>query len=223
VITEDRFRDDIAAYLLSALGEAETREIELHLDGCEECRRELNRLRVAADALPRSVEPIAPPPALKRELMRAVAGEGRRRGASPAEWLRRLLAVPRLQLAWGAAAVVLALGVAIGWAATRTTTRVVSASVAVPGASARLVIPPGSGAILRVSGMPGPAPGRIYEMWLERGGRTLPSSLFSVGASGSGAAAIPGSLDGVTRVLVTSERAGGAARPTGAPLIVVRA
>ena len=58
---------------------------ERHLRGCDDCRDEVERLRPAADALPRSVEQVEPPPSLKRSLMEVVEREARarRRGAEP--------------------------------------------------------------------------------------------------------------------------------------------
>jgi anti-sigma-K factor RskA len=222
IIDHDRYMDEIGAYLLGALSADEVDVLERHLEICQECRRELARLRTAADALPRAVEPIEPPPALKRELMRAVRGETRRK-ASRASWFR-----PRLmpQIAWAAAAVVVvALAVGVGLAASGGgSARTVAARVTIGGARAELVIPPGrgSGATLRVSGMPAPPAGHIYELWLQRGGRVVPASLFGVNRSGNGAAAVAASLKGVTAVMVTREVAVGADHPTSAPLVVVR-
>ena len=70
--------------------------------------------------------------------------------------------------------------------------------------------------------MPANRPGEAYQVWLQRGGGVVPSSLFHVySRDGRGAAAIPESLEGVKAVLVTRERAGGAARPSEAPVIRV--
>ena len=66
---------------------------------CDECRDEFERLRPAAEALPGSVEQLAPPPGLKARLMAEVDPRPRR--------------VPRAPLAVAAAAVI-ALAVAFG-------------------------------------------------------------------------------------------------------------
>jgi hypothetical protein len=75
---------------------------------------------------------------------------------------------------------------------------------------------------LIVHHLPAPAPGRIYEVWLQRGRRTPSptSALFSVTAAGTGDVDVPGSLRGVNRVLVTQEPAGGSRVPSRAPVIV---
>lgn len=229
----ERYEDDVGAYLLEALSVEEARSFERHLASCERCRLELARLRAAADALPRSVDPVEPPAALKRSLMRAVRAdaaarsrEERQRGVRAA--LLGGLSL-RLRPLAAAAVVVLVAGVAIGYGirGKGAGTRVVVGAVdraRVPNASARLVIPTGRGAggVLQVAGMPAPPPGYIYELWLRRGAEVVPSSLFSVGTNGRGAAAIDQSLSGVSAVLVTREHARGASAPTGPTVIRVR-
>ena len=64
-----RFAEDVGAYLLDALDGRERRAFERHLRSCDECRREVERLRAAADVLPGSVEQIEPPARLKAALM----------------------------------------------------------------------------------------------------------------------------------------------------------
>ena len=79
-----RYADDCGAYLLGALGEHERQAFEAHLAVCAECRQEVDNLRPAADALPRSVTPLSPPPGLKRSLMEVVEREVSRRAAAGA-------------------------------------------------------------------------------------------------------------------------------------------
>ena len=76
-------------------------------------------------------------------------------------------------------------------------------------------------ATLRVSGLP-PAPsGKVYEVWVERDGEVKPAgALFEPARDGSGAAAIPGGVEGVDRVMVTREVAGGVDKPTEVPVVV---
>jgi hypothetical protein len=59
-------------------------------------------------------------------------------------------------------------------------------------------------------------------MWVQRGSAppTPTGTLFSVNRAGSAAVGVPGSLHGVSRVMVTQEPAGGTLAPTSAPLIV---
>jgi hypothetical protein len=59
-------------------------------------------------------------------------------------------------------------------------------------------------------------------MWVQRGSATpTPTgTLFSTRANGSANVGVPGSLNGVGRVMVTQEPAGGTPAPTSAPVIV---
>jgi hypothetical protein len=72
-----------------------------------------------------------------------------------------------------------------------------------------------------VTGVPQAPRGEVYEVWVERDGEVRPAgALFAVGRDGRGTAAIPGGVDGVDRVMVTRERAGGVDQPTETPVIV---
>ena len=64
-------------------------------------------------------------------------------------------------------------------------------------------------------------PAHIYEVWLARGtdARLPTTALFSVTRSGCGDVDVPGSMRGVTGVMVTPEPAGGSQVPTHVPVI----
>jgi hypothetical protein len=141
----------------------------------------------------------------------------------------------RPELAWVSAAFVLAVGIALGVAVTvlsggdgSSDQRVVSAVVdrtRVANASATLTLPASDSrgpAQLRVTGLPKPKPGQVYEIWLKRGDQPQPGPLFNVDAQGNGVGAIPDDLDGVSAVLVTRERTGGAQKPSEVPIISAR-
>jgi hypothetical protein len=71
--------------------------------------------------------------------------------------------------------------------------------------------------------MPSTASGKVYEVWLERGGRAHPTdALFTVTSTGRATVGVPGSLKGVTTVMVTAEPEGGSLVPTSKPVIVAR-
>jgi Anti-sigma-K factor rskA len=76
---------------------------------------------------------------------------------------------------------------------------------------------------LVVSGMPQPPLGKIYEVWLARGSAPPQptDALFGVTGSGLGSVNVPGNLDGVKEVMVTSEPLGGSSRPTSSPVLRV--
>ena len=67
--------DAVGAYLLGALEPDERERFEEHMAGCAACRRDVEDLRVAVDALPVSVQPIRPPAALKQRIMAVVGQE----------------------------------------------------------------------------------------------------------------------------------------------------
>ncbi len=88
---------------------------------------------------------------------------------------------------------------------------------------AQLTISQGRGELV-MRGMPAPPAGHVYELWIQRGS-AAPSptrALFSVTSAGSGDVGVPGSLQGVRRVLVTPEPVGGSLTPTHAPVIVAQ-
>ena len=233
----ERHADDVGAYLLGALPELEATAFERHAMGCSECRDEIERLRTAAEALPRSVQQFEAPAGLRRSLMKTVRAEARERPAADAPArARRRFALPGLAIGWprlaGAAAALVLVGAAVGLGIDRGTRggdgeRVLTASVdgaRLPGGSARLVVRDGSAAQLHVKRLPVLHGGRVYEVWIEHGGAVRPAgALFAVHSDGSGAAAIPRRLARGDRVMVTRERAGGVKRPSEAPLITVRA
>ena len=119
-----RHQEDVGVYLLGAMTEVEAQTFERHMAHCPTCRDEAERLRPAADALPRAVEQLAPPPALKASLMEVVEreAEGRAdespRPARPRRSLvERLRSLPGLRPVLVVAA--LALGVAAGFGVAR--------------------------------------------------------------------------------------------------------
>ena len=224
----NRYEDDVGAYLLGALDDSERRDFERHLADCPRCAMDVDRLRPAADALPRSVTPLAPPPGLKRSIMREVE-EGEE---APRRSLARFLpSLPALRPAAALAGVTAALlvGLVVGLGLGRSGDegeRRVAASVdrgRLPAASGSLVVPEdGTDAVLRVQGMPRPPQGRVYQAWVQRGGAMVPQPTFEVGRDGSGAAALSEDLKDAKAVLVTVENRGGARSPTGKPMVSVR-
>jgi anti-sigma factor RsiW len=227
------YREEIGAYLLGALTDLERQAFERHVAGCAECRDELERLRPAADALPRSVEQVEPPPGLKTSLMDVVEREARERPGAPAARQRatrriRLPSLAGFRPALVAAA--LALGVVAGFGVAQLGgddgARTVAATVdqgRLPDASGSLRIQGDGedGAILSVHGMPSPGDDRVYQAWVQRDGTVVPQPTFEVGADGGGAVAVPDDLSGAEAILVTREARGGARAPSEPPLIRV--
>ena len=71
----ERWRDDLAAYLLGALEPGESADLERHVAGCEECRTELRWLGPAIQALPEAVERVEPPPELRARVLAEVRAD----------------------------------------------------------------------------------------------------------------------------------------------------
>jgi len=221
------YRDEVGAYLLGALSDSERAAFEGHLVDCVECRTELERLRPAADLLPRSVEQVEPPPSLKRSLMEVVEREAKERGGVPerkreraplGERLRGLLLRP----AFVGAVVVLAVAIGFGVAQLGgTDTRTIAAKTTLPDASGILKVHDDETGTLEVRGMPSLEGDRVYQAWVQRDGMIEPEPTFEVGAYGSAAVAVPESLEDAQAVMVTREPRGGSRAPSEKPILTV--
>jgi hypothetical protein len=234
------YREEIGAYLLGALTDDEREAFEQHMEECVECRAEIEQLRPAADALPRSVEQVEPPVSLKTSLMEivereareAAAGEGEQTWAAPPARsrppLRERLRLPSLRPAFAVGALVLGLAVGFGVAQLGGDegARTVAATVdqdRIPQGSGDLRIEGDGedGAILRVNQMPDLRGREVYQAWVQRDGMVIPQPTFEVGPDGSGAVAVPEDLSDAQAVLVTREARGGATEPSEQPILSV--
>ena len=219
------FKDEVGAYLLGALSDGERASFEGHLVDCPDCRHEVERLRPAAELLPRSVEQVEPPPSLKRSLMEVVEREAREHDGAPervsrGERLRELLG-GTLRPALVGAAVVLAVAVGFGVAQLGgEDTRTVTAQTTLPDASGSLKVHDDD-AILEVRGMPSLERGRVYQAWVQRDGMIEPEPTFEVGADGRGVVAVPEDLSEADAVMVTREPSGGSRAPSEKPILTV--
>lgn len=236
----ERYEEDLAPYLLSALTPVEAKELEEHLRGCASCREQLGRLRIGAEALARSVESLEPPASLRERILGEVAGERSEApapeagpAATPPARRRRIrfrrALIPSLRPAFGVlGAGLLALAAGLGgWALRteeldrRTVVGVVDRD-RLPDVSAELTVASGDeDAVLRLTGLPDLGAQRTYEMWVERDGKLLPASLFNPTPSGVATTGISGNVEDVEAVYVTRERAGGARKPSESPVVSV--
>ena len=220
-----------------------------HVATCPVCASEAAELVLARDALLNVTPTRTAPRELKERVMAQVradaelfaAAGGQRAdaphvpapGARPARRESRLRSWLRSPLPLAAAAacalVLIAGGALIGSrsAATRAAAgrAPCSARSTAPGAGgqAKLVIDDSGTAHLVVSGLPNPGARRVYQVWLQSGKQApVPTkALFSVTADGSGETVVPSDLEGVDRVMVTSEPEGGSKAPTRPALIAV--
>jgi anti-sigma-K factor RskA len=205
---------DAAPYLLGALDPHEAAAFRRHLERCAVCRDEVAALAPVLDALPAAAPPRRVHRALRRRVLHAVRAEPKgsavRRPrpkrpftvSAPAGWLALGLAV--------AAAVVLQVG------ASHSHTRVIPASVG----RAELRLTGGHGELVVAHLAPLPAD-RVYELWVQAGRRTMPSTLFAVTTRGRADVGVPGDLHGVRRLMVTVEPRGGSLVPTTPAVIQV--
>jgi hypothetical protein len=222
---------DVAPYVLGALDPPDG--FRAHLDGCATCRAEVAELQLVVDTLPATVPPVRVPRALRERVLATVRSEAELLRAAGHQMDERPKRVSRWRSRRGpfltasvalAASVAVAAVIVLDNVGSTTPERVTVAQVApsIPGghASLRLL---DSRAELVVSGMPQPALGKIYEVWLSRGsGSPQPTdALFNVTGSGSGSVNVPGNLHGVKEVMVTAEPLGGSSRPTSSPVLRV--
>jgi anti-sigma-K factor RskA len=223
---------DVGAYVLGALDEHELEPFREHLATCPACREEVARLQQVTDSLAIAVPRAEASADVRERLMTVVRGEAELLRAAGDDADRppvrtrsvwRWCVLPAM-VATGA----LAAGVLIGALALNTgssqQTRVIQAMVLPPAghnatAALRKV---GSHVELQVAGMPAPALGHIYEVWLKAGSKPPQptDALFSVTSQGNGTVGVPGDLRGVSTVMVTEEPAGGSLKPTHSPVIV---
>ena len=207
---------DAAAYVLGALEPAEADEFRRHIASCQACRDEVAAYEQVTEAMPAGDPSYEVPRDLRRRVMREVRASPKPRAPTTVRTTRswRPLAAWGGALAAAAVAVIVAVALSSGGSGG---TRTIQASVG----SAELRVTGGRGDLI-VHRLPQLPAGRIYEMWVQRGNaQPQPTgTLFSVSRTGSAAVGVSGSLSGVSRVMVTQERAGGTLAPTSAPVIV---
>lgn len=220
------WKDDVAAYVLGALGPDEAAELERHLDGCAECRAELRWLRPAVDLLPEKVERVEAPAELRAKIVEQVRAEPARAAAAPerqmpfarGRWLRGWRPVAAL----GAVALMLA---AVAGYAVRGGDPVEGGATTVaagkpPAVTAKLVME-GDSATLRLANVGEMPEDKVLEAWVQRDGEVTPvKGLFVPDREGRATATIP-DMQGVEAVMVTSEPQGGSESPTGVPMVTV--
>ena len=216
-----RCGEDVAPYALGALSPDDARAFEEHLAGCELCRTDLDALRPVVHALGETPEQVDPPPELRRRIMSVVATENGNRAAATERVARpRRRWVPAL----AAACVLLVVGVAIGIGVTGDGTSTYSPLSTPAGVRAQLEIS-GDGGDLEVHGMSQLQSDRVMQVWLVRGADGEPEptdALFTPNRRGDASVAVPGDLEGVTRVMVSEEPRGGSRAPTGPPVLDFR-
>jgi anti-sigma-K factor RskA len=232
------YRDDVGSYVLRALPDDEHERFAAHLAGCQQCRRDVAELQVAADTLPLAAVQVDPPPELRDRIMNTVRSEAELReaaeartddpapaAAKPPRRRRWSLSLRPLPAAMAASALVAA-GVVGGIVLTGgddTTTVTGTVQIAsAPSARASLQLSDDA-TKLEVRRMPPPPAGKVYQVWLKRPNQdpAPTTALFRTDPDGSADVEIQrGRLRGIEQVLVTAEPDGGSMKPTSNPVIV---
>ena len=217
----DRWRDDLAAYVLGALEPGEAAELERHIASCEECRVEFDWLRPAAQLLPESVERLEPPAELRARLFEQVRSEAVRpepsagstpcplADSAPARGLgrgrprrrcdRRLRDQQRRLRRWQ---------------------RDHRGRGHAPGVTAKIVSEGDSGT-LRLANVHELPADKVLQTWVQRGERIESAqTLFLPNRDGTATAVID-EMQGVSTVMVTMEPRGGSEQPTTAPMVTL--
>ena len=234
----NRWREDVAAYMLGALEPEQAAALERHAEGCERCRAEMRWLTAAVDALPESVERVEPPPALRARLMAEVRADVAAAQPAPAKptagaplstpglqkrpaWGRRWLLRPALGFAALVLVVAAVLGYAIGGDSGGGGGESTIVAGEAPGVTAEMV-DEGDGGTLRLANVHQLPDREVLQAWVQRDGEVeAVPALFVPDHEGRASTQLP-SMDGVEEVMVTAEPKGGSEAPTGEPLIAIQ-
>jgi type IV secretory pathway VirB2 component (pilin) len=234
----DHRLEEVAAFALGALDDAQVDDFREHLKECKRCQDELRWLAPAVVALPEAIEQQSPPPELKVRLMEEVhadvaaaanearAAERRERAESRGSFREWLAGVNLGGMTWkplaGVAAVILIVAAGIGYAVGNGGgTNVHTWEKEQPGGIQASVVREGDEGELRLAGLEQVPKGKTLEAWVQRGETYEPvNDLFKPDAQGNATTQIE-DLKGAEAVLVTEEPAAGSKQPTSEPFVAV--
>jgi anti-sigma factor RsiW len=231
----DRWRDDLAAYMLGALAAEEAEALERHAEGCDHCRAEMLWLTPAVQVLPEAVPSVEPPAELRERLLAEIGADADVAPAAEPKsgplaragaWLRELGSGPMgLRPVVGFAAAILvvaavagfAIGGGIGGGESTTSTFV----TAQPHGVSAKVVRDGDNATLKLANVHQVPSDRVLEAWVRRDGQVEPvRALFVPDRKGRAQTTIA-DMGGVDLVMVTAEPRGGSSAPTSSPIVSV--
>jgi hypothetical protein len=222
---------DAAAWTLSALTDSEAEEFATHLAGCDHCQAAVEELSPAAQVLGMAAPQIAPPDALRDRIMGTARAEAELLKASGAEADRPVTKATRKRgffagvtpaLAGGIACVLVALGITAGVVLDERgpdSPKTKTFQADTRGGMTALATVDGDRVTLHLDGMKLPPSGRVYQVWLRRGGKVVPTDTLFAPADGKATVTVDQSLDGADRVMITDEKMGGSQAPTRVPAV----
>lgn len=233
-----RVNELLPAYALDSLDADEAVLVSEHLAECAGCRGELASYQNVVDRLALAAPDVAPAPALRRQILHQFEQqfEPSQDAAEPrASWWENLLALARRTApAWGAAALLLIVGllavnIALWQQLGQPRDRAggmrevaLTATEAAPGAAGTFVMGvDGRYGALVVDRLPPLDDTHQYQLWLIRGDERTSGGVFSVNRGGYAALEVwsPEPLSEYDAVGVTIEPAGGSPSPTGERVI----
>jgi anti-sigma-K factor RskA len=219
VMEHEEASELLAAFALGALAGPEQEAVAAHARQCVTCRRELAGLRGAVAALPLSLPPAEPSPALRERILGAVGAGGRRSEARPRALVRL---VTRTSSGWLAAAALFLATLGFGgWGLTeyqqlRSQPRVTLAGTAAAAtAQGTVALAPGQAPTVYVAHLAAPPADHVYEAWVIHAGVPAPAGIFVTAAGGNGGLVLTRQPTAGDQVVITLEPAPGGAKPTG--------
>jgi anti-sigma-K factor RskA len=182
-VTEDRFSGLLGPYVLGDLTADEKNELEHHLEGCPECRNELENIRHTHEILRKEAATV-PPPELKDRVLAQATGEISERSRS--RW-RLLVPVAAALLV----VVVFGVGLLLAFLNNASAGLPLTATALAPEASGVVRGEPAGENIrieLEVRGLPELGEDEYYEMWYytedEDGGGRISCGAFRTAPEG---------------------------------------
>lgn len=219
----NRWSEDLAAYMLGALGPDEAAGFERHLEGCERCQGEMRWLEPAVHSLPEAVERQEPPPRLRAALMAEVRAdvqpEAATRPAKRRSW--SWLSKPAMGFAVLVLAVALAAGYEVGKGGSddNGSSRTVL-STEEDGIKVKM-IREGDGGTLHLAHLHQLPPDKVLEAWVRREGTVEAVPALLVPDRKGQAETTIADMSGVDTVMVTEEPQGGSETPTGEAIVTM--
>ena len=178
-MSEDRFEHLLGPYVLGEVIDAETRELERHLESCATCRENLDDVRYAHGTLKTAVG--GPPPELKEWVLARVRAEARQSPTAGWKvWLPAAAAVLLVAAVLGFGLLRMVSGPPDGLALTAT-----SAAPQAGGELRGQQVGENFKVELEALGLPEPRAGEYYEMWYAReGGERISCGTFQAQKNG---------------------------------------